>query len=96
MEVKIKLKVKEVEIELTMREAKELTKILGDITGEPRIIEREVIRNVPTYIPSYPYPWWYYEPWKITWTCGTGQHCLPISTNYSSISDNVSIGYTVE
>jgi hypothetical protein len=54
MEVKIKLKVKEVEIELTMREAKELTKILGDITGEPRIIEREVIRNVPTYIPSYP------------------------------------------
>lgn len=106
MEVKIRLKITLekggiIEFELTMKEAKELAKILNDMTGEPKIIERDVIRDVPTYIPYYPtypsYPWWYYEPYRITWQYTTRDDSLCLHSNaYTAVSDNIAIGYTAK
>ena len=79
MEIKLKLKVKNVEIELSESEAKELCLALSNLVGEPKTIEREIIRDRP-YWPYYP-TWPYYPIYQYG------------NTTAFQLTDDVSVTY---
>ena len=95
MEAKIKLKVKDVEIELTVEEAKDLVKLLEEMTGlKPEVVKQVIEKHI-----HHDYTWWWPQTIyvekrypELTWwydsTCNTDS-----VTN--QISDNVSISYSI-